>query len=167
MESRPRRARLLLVGLALLVALVVAGTLYAVLSGPDQASNSAKNPPTPTTSKSPSATPAPKPTEQGIENFIRDYVAAVAEDPAKSWQMLTPKFQVESGGFETYRKFWQNATNGRVLSISANPDNLSVSYQVRFDGIDNGPGPTVLDLKFEDGNYLIDGERTQGFVPAS
>ena len=49
-----------------------------------------------------------------------------------SWQMLTPKFQVESGGLDTYSKFWENATNGRVLSISANPDDLTVSYQVQL-----------------------------------
>ncbi len=107
-----------------------------------------------------------EPTEEGIETFIRDYVDAVGADPATSWQMLTPKFQSESGGFDTYKDFWDAARNGRVLSISANPDNLSVSYQVRFDNFDNGPGPTVLDLDFEDGRYLIDGERSQGFTPA-
>ena len=80
--------------------------------------------------------------------------------------MLTPKFQVESGGFDTYRKFWDPATNGRVESISADPSNLTVSYQVRFDNFNNGPGPTVLDLKFDNGRYLIDGEHTQGFKPA-
>ena len=101
-----------------------------------------------------------------MEAFIRDYVATVSADPSKSWQMLTPKFQVESGGFDTYREFWDPATNGRVLSISTDPDNLTVSYQVRFDNFDNGPGPTVLDLKFDRGRYLIDGENTQGFKPA-
>ncbi len=37
---------------------------------------------------------------------------------------------------------------------------------MHFDNFKNGPGPTVLDLKFEDGHYLIDGERTKGFTPA-
>jgi len=160
--SRRPSALLLLVGLGLVLAIVVAVVLYNTLSG-GPSTNPTANP-----SKgqsSPSAAKA-RPTAAGMESFIRDYVAAVGEDPAKSWQMLTPKFQVESGGFDTYRAFWDNATNGRVLSISTNPDNLSVSYQVRFDGINNGPGPTVLDLKFADGHYLIDGERTQGFVPA-
>ena len=90
----------------------------------------------------------------------------MASDPDASYQMLSPKFQQESGGIDTYRKFWDSATDGRVLSISTNPDNLSVSYQVRFSNHDNGPGPTVLDLVYVDGRYLIDGERTQGFTPA-
>jgi serine/threonine protein kinase len=160
----PRRTptKLLLAGLGLVVSIVLAVTLYAVLSNRDPASDSTKGPSDTTSSPAPAA----EPTEEGMESFIRDYVAAVASDPETSWQMLSPKFQVESGGFETYRKFWDPATNGRVRSISANPENLSVSYQVRFDNFNNGPGPTVLDLKFEDGRYLIDGERTQGFEPA-
>ena len=152
---------LLLLGLALLVLLVAGVTSYVVLSGDEPASK-----PT-TTSEKPEKSEAPaEPTAQGIEEFIDDYVAAVSSDPSKSWQMLTPKFQEESGGFDKYNAFWGPATNGRVVSISPDPDNLTVSYQVRFDNFDNGPGPTVLDLTFDDGRYLIDGERTQGFEPS-
>ncbi len=93
-------------------------------------------------------------------------MAAVSSDPDTSWKMLTPKFKRESGGLDNYRKFWDDATNGQVRSITADPDNLTVSYQVHFDNFKNGPGPTVLDLEFEDGTYLIDGESTKGFVPA-
>jgi serine/threonine protein kinase len=154
----------LIVCLGLLVVVVLVGVLYAVVLNADDPSStgSASGP-----SGKPSASATTRgPTEAGMKSFIRDYVAAVSTDPARSWQMLTPKFQVESGGFEKYDAFWGPATNGRVLSVSANPDNLSVSYQVHFDDFDNGPGPTVLDLTFEDGRYLIDGERTQGFTPA-
>ncbi len=97
-----------------------------------------------------------------MESFIRDYVATVSTDPDTSWKMLTPGFQKASGGLDTYRRFWDNATDGRVLDISANPENLSVSYQVHFDNFKNGPGPTVLDLTFEDGHYKIARERTKG-----
>jgi hypothetical protein len=100
-----------------------------------------------------------------MESFIRDYVSAVSEDPDRSWTMLTPKFQRESGGLDHYRSFWADATNGRVLSITADPKSLSVSYHVHFDNFHNGPGPTVLDLKYQDGHYLIDGEHSAGFVP--
>lgn len=151
---RPSAGLLAALGAAVLVALVV---LFAALSPDDPGSRT--NPPASTPSQS--ATP----TEAGIESFIRDYVATVADDPDTAWTMLTPKFQRESGGLERYREFWDSATDGEVLSITANPDNLSVSYQVRFGNFDNGPGPTVLDLTFEDGRYLIDGERTEGFQP--
>ncbi|MBV9831287.1 MAG: hypothetical protein JOZ82_06790, partial [Marmoricola sp.] len=102
----------------------------------------------------------------GMESFIRNYVSTVSADPARSWTMLTPKFQQESGGFSKYQRFWERASNGQVLSISADPANLSVAYQVHFDNFHNGPGPTVLDLTYDHGHYLIDGERTHGFKPA-
>lgn len=178
--GRPRPSpRVLLVGLAL--SLVLGLVLYAVLAGRDPApestartsgtTSSPSGQPSPSRGPSPSSEPSPraapaKPTAKGMENFIRDYVRAVASDPTTSWRMLTPKFQRQSGGLERYRSFWDDATNGRVLSISANPRDLAVSYQVRFDNFDNAPGPTVLDLKFDGTRYLIDGERSEGFVPA-
>ena len=80
--------------------------------------------------------------------------------------MLTPKFQRESGGLATYRDFWDGVGRARLLGISANPDDLTVAYRVRFENFGTGERPTRLDLVFEDGRYLIDGERTEGFVPA-
>jgi hypothetical protein len=172
--EEPRRARefgrshhpsaLLLVGLAVAACLLLAVLLRATL-----ADRGDRNPAGPGASPTPTGTTrvvATKPTARGMERFIRDYVTTVADDPDKAWSMLTPKFQRESGGLGRYRSFWDSATNGKVLSITADPTNLSVSYQVHFDNWDNGPGPTVLDLVFEDGRYLIDGERTKGFVPA-
>lgn len=164
---RPRQGpgtRALLVCVGLLTALVLGAVLYVFVlkdgpgSGAEPGSQTARKPTRSASASGPTAT--------GMKEFIRDYVATVAADPKKSWQMLSPKFQVESGGFEKYQAFWDPATNGQVRSISVNPQNLSVSYQVHFDDFANGPGPTVLDLTFEDGRYLIDGERTQGFTPA-
>ena len=166
-RPRPRRRpRAAVVGaVAVVVALVIAGILYAVLSGGDPGTNgTAKPSETPSSKNTPTA--EAEPTVEGMESFIGDYVAAVSDDPATSWQMLTPKFQRESGGFEAYRDFWEGATNGRVLDISADPQDLSVSYRARFDNFRNSPNPTVLDLVFEDGKYLINGERTVGFEPA-
>ncbi|MGY2873555.1 eukaryotic-like serine/threonine-protein kinase [Marmoricola sp. URHA0025 HA25] len=156
--SRMPPTRVLAGGAAALL-VVVAVVLFAVLhdgSGGTGTTNGGK----------PSSHAATaKPTAKGMETFIRDYVATVSDDPDKAWAMLTPKFQRESGGIERYRSFWDSATNGRVLSISADPATLTVSYQVRFDDFHNGPGPTVLDLAFADGRYLIDGEHSKGFVP--
>jgi hypothetical protein len=155
----PRRAWLL--GAAALAVLLLVVVLVVSLSGRDSPSGTTAAPTDGTSSKAPA-----KPTAAGMEAFIRDYVSTVAEDPDRAWPMLTPKFQRESGGLDTYRGFWDSATNGRVLSISANPDDLTVSYQVHFDNFDNGPGPTVLDLRFDGGRYRIDGEHSKGFVPA-
>ena len=160
---RRRLSPLVLAGLAVVLVLAVALGGYALLRG--TGSGSAGTPKGP--SSSPSAQASTKPTAKGMEAFIDDYVRTVSNDPSKSWQMLTPKFQQESGGFDKYSKFWENATNGQVRSISADPKTLTVAYQVHFDDFDNGPGPTVLELTYDKGRYLIDGESTHGFVPSS
>ena len=97
-----------------------------------------------------------------MEGFIRDYVKAIGEDPAKSWEMLTPGFQDQSGGFDNYQAFWDGARDGRITSISADPGDMTVRYDVKWKGHPNGPR-TVLQLKFDAGTYLIAGESTQGF----
>jgi eukaryotic-like serine/threonine-protein kinase len=153
-------SRGMLAALGLVVALILAGVLYAVLHDRSDGQRASADPSATTTGQA-----AAKPTAKGIESFIRSYVATVSDDPDKAWTMLTPKFQRESGGLDQYREFWDRATDGRVLSISADPEDLTVSYQVHFDNFDNGPGPTVLDLAYEDGRYLIDGEHSKGFVP--
>jgi hypothetical protein len=150
-----------LVGLVVLALLLTLALVAALVRD-----GSERGPTASGTRPGPDPAAAARPTAKGMKSFIRDYVATVAADPDAAWQMLTPKFQRVSGGIERYRAFWESATNGHVLSITADPENLSVSYRVRFDDFDNGPGPTVLDLRFEDGRYLIDGERTKGFVPA-
>ena len=159
-RRRPSR-KLVLAGLGAVLAIALAVGLYAALSGGDPKTTTAGP-----SDKPSSQSDTAKPTAAGMKSFITDYVAAVSSDPDTSWKMLTPKFQRESGGLDNYRKFWDDATNGQVRSITADPDNLTVSYQVHFDNFKNGPGPTVLDLEFEDGKYLIDGESTKGFVPA-
>jgi serine/threonine protein kinase len=167
-SSAPRRRssrKLLLLALALVLVAAAAVTSYVVTRDEPASKPTTTTPTKPTPTKS-SKAPV-EPTAEGIKSFIDDYVTTVSTDPSKSWQMLTPKFQQESGGFDKYNAFWSPATNGRVVSISPDPGNLTVSYQVHFDNFDNGPGPTVLDLTFEDGRYLIDGERTQGFQPSS
>jgi serine/threonine protein kinase len=160
---RRRVSPLVLVGLALAAVVAVALGGHALLSGSGSGSGAGHK-------AGPSSTPSPKagakPTTKGMEAFIDDYVRTVADDPSSSWKMLTPKFQQESGGFDKYEKFWGKATNGKVLSISANPKTLQVAYQVHFDDFANGPGPTVLELTYTGGHYLIDGESTRGFVPS-
>ncbi len=160
----------ILVGLA--VALVLGLVVATVALLRDDATSAGDAPadtatagasPTPSSSTSASARPAAsRPTARGMESFIRSYVAAIAADPAQSFEMLTPKFQRQSGGARTYRDFWDGVGEPTVLDITADPDRLVVSYRVRFENFGTGKRPTVLDLTFDDGRYLIDGERTAG-----
>lgn len=165
--SRRRLSPLLIAGIVAAVVLVtaLALALHAASSGSGSKAPAATG--SHSSSSSPSASAAAKPTAAGMEAFIRSYVAAVSDNPDAAWTMLTPKFQAESGGLAHYKSFWTSATNGRVLDISADPQDLTVSYHVHFDNFDNGPGPTVLELVYQGGRYLIDGETTKGFTPSS
>jgi serine/threonine protein kinase len=160
-----------LVGVAL--ALVLALVLFAVLHNRQPNTSAHKPPASPTKSSSSSGTPSSHhtastgPTARGMKSFVRSYVAAVASDPNTAWDMLTPKFQRQSGGLDTYRKFWSGVGHGQLLTVSADPRNLVVSYRVRFQNFGTGRRPTVLDLVFDPGRYLINGEHNDGFVPAS
>jgi len=177
--SRRTPVVLAVVGLALAAVLAVA--LGAVLLGGDpDPDDAAADLPSSAESSAPSDAPASpddeeprespepsEPTERGMERFVRAYVDAVASDPSRSWQMLTPKFQRESGGFDTYRDFWSGVGEPEVLEVKADPDALVVSYRVRFENFGTGERPTVLELVHEDGSYRIDGELTEGFEPAA
>jgi serine/threonine protein kinase len=170
---RPGRPVLLGAGGVLVAALLV-WLLVTLLPGgeeqgtaaPPSSAGSAASSPTPSQGSSSGEAAPQGPTARGIKSFIRDYVAALSTDPDKAWTMLTPKFQRESGGLAHYRDFWDGVGRGRILEISADPESLTVSYRVRFENFGTGRRPTVLDLSYEDGHYLIDGERTKGFVPA-
>ncbi len=172
-----RRTPLVLAVLGLGLAAVLAVALVVVLVGggadPDDAAADLPS----SAGSEPSSTESPAdeggssrepagPTERGMERFARAYVEAVATDPSRSWEMLTPKFQRESGGFETYRDFWSGVGEPEVLDVRADPDTLVVSYRVRFENFGTGERPTVLELVLDDGSYRIDGELTEGFEPA-
>lgn len=176
----PRRTPLLLAVVGLGLALVLAGALVVVLAGGDPGADDAAagRPAEATSSAAGSGSGSAGdgdgngsrepggPTERGMERFARAYVDAVARDPARSWQMLTPKFQRASGGFETYQAFWSGVGDAEILEVTADPDALVVSYRVRFENFGTGRRPTVLELVHEDGSYRIDGELTEGFEPA-
>jgi hypothetical protein len=94
-----------------------------------------------------------------MTSFIRDYIDTAVSDPASAFEMLTPEFQQESHGLQGYEDFWGEVRDAKILSVSADPDSLEVSYRYRY--VRPG-GPTVddvtLQLAYHDGTYLIAGE---------
>ncbi len=74
----------------------------------------------------------PEATAEAMEAFVTDYLATVTSDPESAWAMLTPDFQQASGGFEEYRRFWDTVESATVVSIEADPENLTVHYTVEY-----------------------------------
>ncbi|HET6938925.1 MAG TPA: serine/threonine-protein kinase [Nocardioides sp.] len=163
----PRRPWPLVVGAAAVVVIAMAIAFAIGLhDGGDAGSGAASDgsgSPSASASHSDSAGPsnsADAPTEDGMTSFISDYIGTAVSDPASAFQMLTPEFQRQSGGLRGYESFWDGVNNAKIESISADPDALQVSYRYRYN---RRGGPTVddvtLQLVYQDGQYLIDGEQ--------
>jgi serine/threonine protein kinase len=159
----PRRPWAIVVGAAgaVVVAMAIAFAIGLHDGGGDDESGGPTSPSASTSeSSSPESPSSAGPTEDGMTTFTRDYIDTAVSDPASAFKMLTPEFQEQSNGLQGYEDFWDQVRNAKILSISADPDALEVSYRYRY--VRPG-GPTVddvtLQLSFEDGSYLIAGER--------
>jgi hypothetical protein len=171
---RKRQGAVLPVLVALAALLVVGLLAWAILSNgdgsPEQTADQPSDTPTPSatsrspsqsaTSASPSPSPSPRPTAAGMEEFIEDYLATVTEDPRATFAMLTPEFQAASQGFRGYQSFWSTIEDAEPISVSADPDTLTVNYRVAYERTDGSDlvDEVSLQLVFEDGRYLIAGE---------
>ena len=180
-EPRPpagpgkRRGALLPALVAVAATLVVGLLAWAVLTddegSPDQTSaeptgstapRSASSSPSPsaTESASPSPSATPRPTADGMESFIEDYLGTVTGNPRAAFAMLTPAFQEASGGLSGYQSFWNTIASAEPTSVSADPGSLTVDYTVDYTREDGSTATddVSLQLVFEDGRYLIAGE---------
>ena len=101
-----------------------------------------------------------------MERFVSDYLATVVRDPVVAWTKLTSNFQTASGGYQQYIAWWGGLEKATLRSIEADPEDLTVSYDVRYDWArGEGKGKlrsdqTTLELTFIDGQYLIDYEQS-------
>ncbi len=107
---------------------------------------------------SPSVTQSPdRPTARGMERFIGNYLATAPSSPATTYEMLTPAFQRQSGGFDGYSGYWQTIANADLVEVQADPESLVVEYvvaYVREDGTET-TDDVQLQLRYRDGQYLI------------
>ena len=101
-----------------------------------------------------------------MEQFVSNYLATVVRDPVVAWTKLTSNFQSASGGYQRYIAWWGGLEKATVRSIVADPDDLTVEYDVRYDWA-KGEGKhklrndkTTLELTFSQGQYLIDYEQS-------
>ncbi len=94
-----------------------------------------------------------------MESFVVDYLRTVTTDPEAAWQRLTPSFQAASGGLAKYKGFWNTIDSASASNVKADPDALTVAYDVAYE-TSNGPVSDNVVLRLvEDGDsLLIDGE---------
>jgi len=165
--DRPRRPWPLVVGATLVVVAAVVAAFVIGLHGTgaeDSSGSPGGHRSSPTSGgasgspTSPSASESAAPTQEEMTSFVRTYIATAVHNPPAAFEMLTPEYQVESKGLPGYESFWGDVRNAKILSISADPASLRVTYRYRY--VKPG-GPRVEDvtlrLTYTDGTFLIAG----------
>jgi serine/threonine protein kinase len=184
-SSRPRRGRLLGVGLAvLLVAAVVAialvlgtrsgGRTAGVASGPapttaaqQPGSSAGDQPPDSGDGAVTGGAPAAVAPAQGTSDQVArqqaviDYYRLIPEDLPDGWQRLTPSYQRNTaGGFAGYSSFWGGMRRVDVRGVSPGPGDTvdaTVTY-VHQDG-STSEERTLFRMVQQDGMWKIDGSQ--------
>ena len=142
---------------------------------------SASQEPTEEPTEEPTAEPTAEPTEEPTETdeptpepsagtpagtraemqaFVQGYFSQVTSDPESTFDMLTPQFQDDSGGYARYAGFWSTIASATPYDIVADPRALTTSYTVDYV---TKSGRTVtqqvqLQLEKVGDQYLIAGE---------
>ncbi|GAA3673392.1 hypothetical protein GCM10022237_36330 [Nocardioides ginsengisoli] len=154
-SARPSRALLIAGAVALLVLVAVVGTIALTRGGDEPSAGQTSSSPPPRTTTS-ATTQTTAPTVAQLVDFARRYVATASRDPKAGFAMLTPAYQRRSPG---YADFWGPMKNPEILTISADPAALTVTYTYRyvFPGKGRRTETVTLRLVQVDGRLLIDG----------
>jgi serine/threonine protein kinase len=161
-DAAPARRRPWLLVVALAVAVVVAMLVaFQIGLGDDHnGGDDTAQGPSASNEPSPSESQSAEPSAQDMESFVATYIDTVVSDPESAFEMLTPKFQAESGGLQGYLDFWGDVRSAKIDSIEADPEALTVSYSYQYVKPQDGPtdDDVTLQLTHDNGVYLIDGE---------
>jgi eukaryotic-like serine/threonine-protein kinase len=119
-------------------------------------------------STDPSEEPTEEPTADGVgtgtraemQAFVQDYFSRVTSDPEATFDLLTPQFQAQSGGYEGYSGFWSTIESATPSGIRADPATLTTEYTIEY-VTTSGRTTTQqgrLQLQRSGDGYLIAGE---------
>ena len=156
-----------LLGLLVVLLFLLFAWFFGAFDNQDDPTTDSSTPSTaPSDSSQPEETPSssapdPEVRVEQMQAFVTDYAALAVDDPRTSWQMLTPDFQKASGGFGNYKKFWDQWSSAIPANIEADPDALTVTYDITYTREDGGgdESDTVTLQLVEDGDgFLIAGE---------
>jgi eukaryotic-like serine/threonine-protein kinase len=81
---------------------------------------------------------APNRAEQAsaMEDFLVSYLSTVTSNRHAGWEMLTPAYQDQSGGFSGYNSFWKTIDTATPSNVSADPSSQTVTYDVAYRKVD-------------------------------
>ena len=93
-----------------------------------------------------------------MEDFLTTYLSTVTQDRHGAWDMLSKSYQQASGGFGSYQRFWRTIQTATASNITADPQNLTVTYDVDYVKTDGSQTTEhhTLQLVRDNSSYLID-----------
>lgn len=154
--------RIMLPAVALVALLAVVGVVLVRGSGDDAPEGTAHpgGADSSTTDATGGATDTPATAEE-LEAFASSYVNAAAGDPDAGFAMLTPDYQARS---PQYAEFWSAMSNPRILGVSADPADMTVTYTYRYNwpGAGNRTERVTLHLVRDGDRLLIDDAVSSG-----
>ena len=159
--SRPSRRRIALGAAAAVIVLAVIGSLLLLGGGDDPGQDAAS---LPNTTTDPNADPGSEtgdsttdtvPSAEDLESFASSYVSTAADDPDAGFALLTQDYQARS---PEYADFWGSVSNPEILEVTADPDDLTVTYTYKYDfpGSGNQTERVTLFLVQDGDRLLID-----------
>ena len=91
--------------------------------------------------------------------FVQDYFSQVTSDPESTFEMLTPEFQAETGGFERYSGFWSTISRRRPTTsgLTRGPSDV-LHDRLRHDLWSDHDRAGALQLQRGGDRFLIAGE---------
>ncbi|WP_182481599.1 serine/threonine-protein kinase [Nocardioides immobilis] len=153
--ARRVSGRAAVAALALVAVLAVVGVLLLVPDDDDPGEALPNDPSgeTSDTGDGQGSDPPAAPTEAELEEFATTYVQTAANDPDAGFEMLTPDYQARS---PNYLDFWGSVSNPEILSISADPSALTVTYTYKYDVAGSGNTTERVTLYLvQDGDRLL------------
>lgn len=111
---------------------IVAAVLWSNGSDPSTGSSPKDLASTATTSTAPTtsseAPSAVQPTAEELAQAVVDYYALLPDDTDAGWQLLTPAYQQQTGGQDSYERFWNDVDTVTVSDVrSTLPDQVQAT----------------------------------------
>ncbi|MDZ5623317.1 serine/threonine-protein kinase [Nocardioides sp. HM23] len=161
-RTHPWKLWLAIGGAAAVLVLAAIGAMLLLGGGDDDPQDDAAGLPNTTTDASSDNEAATEPGDEttdsspsadDLESFASSYVSTAADDPDAGFALLTPDYQARS---PEYAEFWGSVNNPEILEVSADPDDLTVTYTYKYDfpGSGNLTERVTLFL-VQDGDQLL------------
>ncbi|WP_280367345.1 serine/threonine-protein kinase [Nocardia wallacei] len=79
----------------------------------------------------PSTTPAPAPPVSAAA-FVSSYYGTLPGNTSAAWSMLSPSYQAQTGGYDSYVRFWSQFSGVSVSNVVQNGDRASATITYRY-----------------------------------